>query len=140
VRAEPESPARLGHGVRLATAFLRSGAPNDDVLELLDSLWNLVLDYFEVGRGEVGDGRAVARRVHIHADVVGFGAEGRLWELILCGQCQAGRHGRSGDAEPDCGQRSDTRSLHLLCQQRLNPLTHAADERAGVAEQAREMH
>ena len=87
------------------------------MLELLDFLGNLVLDHFEVGRGEIGDRRAVARRVHIHADVVGFGAEGRLWKLILRGQCQDGRHGRSGDAERDCGQRSHTGSLHLLCPQ-----------------------
>ena len=52
-------------------------ALDDDALELLDFLGSPALEDLEVVLREVGDRRAVLRRIDVDADVVRLGAEGR---------------------------------------------------------------
>ena len=61
--SRPAGPARLRRA-------------NDDVLELFDFLQDAAFEDFEVVLRQVGDRRAVLRRVDVDADVVRFGAEG----------------------------------------------------------------
>ena len=70
--------ARLGHGVRFDAGFLRAGGADHDVFELLDLLRDAVFDNLELLLAQIGNRRAIPRRVDVDAHVVGFGPEGRL--------------------------------------------------------------
>ncbi len=69
---------RLRHGVWLTASVLRAGAPNNDLLELIDGLGDPVLEDLEVFLAEIGDRLAIARGVDVDTHVAGVGAESRL--------------------------------------------------------------
>ena len=81
-RVERRLP-RFSHGVGFAPRVLGTGAADDDVLELFDSLRNLVLENLEIRACEVGDRLTVACRVCVHADVICTRAERWTRGLIL---------------------------------------------------------
>src|SRR6185436_9576465 len=63
---------RFADVVRFAAKLLRSVAADVDVLELLNGLQLAAFANLEVVTRQIGDRNAVARRVRVHAHVVGL--------------------------------------------------------------------
>src|SRR4029453_702123 len=94
----------VGHGLRVAPRFLGQVPANDDALELLDLLGHPVLQDLKLVSTEVVDRYTLDSRIHVYADVVGFGPESRLLRLVWSlTRDEAADHG-------DPSQQGDTRS------------------------------
>src|SRR5258705_13167425 len=94
---------RFSYGVRLAARILRSGTPDDNMLELVDVLGDLIFEDLEVFLAKIGDRHAVARRVDVDPHVTGVSAEGRLSRgLILRAQRRETNRRRE---QRDCAHR-----------------------------------
>ncbi len=104
---------RLAHAVRLDTHVLRRGRMDHHVLELFDLLRRVAFDDLEVVLLEIEHRVAIVGRVRVHADVVGFCAEGRRLRLGLWrrGRLRRQRDQRRDD-EGQYAQRKGVSSSH----------------------------
>jgi hypothetical protein len=95
-----EHGARLADRVWLGSQLLRHAAADHHVFESLDRLRAIIFEHFEIFPGEVGDGHAIRRRVHVHAHVARIASEGWLC-LILQASANRRRRDQRGNERPE---------------------------------------
>ena len=88
-------PALL-HGARFDARVLRAGRPHVHMLERGDLLRNVVLEDLDLLGAQVLNRLTVRGRVHIHPDIVGFGAKRRSRLVGVRLRSRLCRDGRGG--------------------------------------------